>query len=38
VPGTNTPPLLICPDGVVAWASGDRQSLELALDTWFGAG
>ncbi len=38
VPVTNTEPLLICPDGVVAWMSGDRESLDTALDTWFGAG
>jgi hypothetical protein len=24
--------------GVVAWMSGDRESLDTALDTWFGAG
>jgi 2-polyprenyl-6-methoxyphenol hydroxylase-like FAD-dependent oxidoreductase len=36
VPVTNTDPLLIRPDGVVAWAAGDRGSLDTALDTWFG--
>ncbi|WP_326566981.1 FAD-dependent monooxygenase [Amycolatopsis rhabdoformis] len=35
---TNTGPWLVRPDGVVAWAEGDRQSLEVALDTWFPAG
>lgn len=32
---TNTGPWLVRPDGIVAWADGDRASLELALDTWF---
>jgi 2-polyprenyl-6-methoxyphenol hydroxylase-like FAD-dependent oxidoreductase len=36
VPVTNTDPLLLRPDAVVAWASGDRESLDIALDTWFG--
>jgi 2-polyprenyl-6-methoxyphenol hydroxylase-like FAD-dependent oxidoreductase len=33
---TNTEPQLIRPDGVVAWTAGDRESLDTALDTWFG--
>ncbi|MEU9183289.1 hypothetical protein AB0D14_01720 [Streptomyces sp. NPDC048484] len=36
VPVTNTEPLLLRPDAVVAWSSGDRASLDLALNTWFG--
>lgn len=36
VPVTNTEPRLIRPDGVVAWAPGDRGSLDTAFDTWFG--
>jgi hypothetical protein len=36
VPVTNTGPQLIRPDGVVAWASSDRESLGTAMDTWFG--
>jgi 2-polyprenyl-6-methoxyphenol hydroxylase-like FAD-dependent oxidoreductase len=35
VPVTNTGPLLIRPDGVVAWARGDRASLETAMGTHF---
>jgi 2-polyprenyl-6-methoxyphenol hydroxylase-like FAD-dependent oxidoreductase len=35
VPVTNVEPQLIRPDGVVAWASGDHGSLDIALDTWF---
>jgi 2-polyprenyl-6-methoxyphenol hydroxylase-like FAD-dependent oxidoreductase len=29
-------PLLLRPDGVIAWAGGDAASLRVALDTWFG--
>ncbi|MFC5831257.1 FAD-dependent monooxygenase [Nonomuraea insulae] len=36
VPVTNTEPLLLRPDAVVAWASGDGESLGTTLDTWFG--
>jgi 2-polyprenyl-6-methoxyphenol hydroxylase-like FAD-dependent oxidoreductase len=36
VPVANTEPQLIRPDGVVAWAAGNRESLDTALDTWFG--
>jgi 2-polyprenyl-6-methoxyphenol hydroxylase-like FAD-dependent oxidoreductase len=36
VPVTGTGPLLIRPDGVVAWADGDRAALGTALTTWFG--
>ncbi|WP_345605443.1 aromatic-ring hydroxylase C-terminal domain-containing protein [Pseudonocardia adelaidensis] len=35
-PGGGTEPLLIRPGVVVAWAGGDRDSLDTALDTWFG--
>ncbi|MGI5125936.1 FAD-dependent oxidoreductase [Pseudonocardia sp. CA-107938] len=34
IPVTNTDPLLIRPDGVVAWARGDRASLGTALSWW----
>jgi 2-polyprenyl-6-methoxyphenol hydroxylase-like FAD-dependent oxidoreductase len=33
---TNVGPMLLRPDAVVAWVPGDRESLTLALDTWFG--
>jgi hypothetical protein len=36
VPVTNTDPLLLRPDAVAAWASDDRESLNIALNTWFG--
>jgi hypothetical protein len=36
VPVANIEPLLLRPDAVVAWSSGDRASLDIALDTWFG--
>ncbi|MFI5615125.1 FAD-dependent monooxygenase [Amycolatopsis sp. NPDC051903] len=32
---TNTAPLLLRPDGVVAWADGDEAALEVALAAWF---
>ncbi|WP_432848620.1 FAD-dependent monooxygenase [Amycolatopsis sp. CA-161197] len=37
LPVTNTGALLLRPDGIIAWAEGDNQSLQLALDTWFPA-
>ncbi|MEU4671354.1 hypothetical protein AB0F91_26090 [Amycolatopsis sp. NPDC023774] len=36
-PMTNIGPRLLRPGGVFAWAEGDSQSLQLALDTWFPA-
>ncbi|MGR6918616.1 FAD-dependent monooxygenase [[Actinomadura] parvosata] len=33
---TNTEPLLLRPDAVIAWQAGDEASLAVALDTWFG--
>ncbi|WP_020666055.1 FAD-dependent monooxygenase [Amycolatopsis nigrescens] len=36
VPVTNTDPLLLRPDAVVAWASSNHDSLKVALETWFG--
>ncbi|MEV6896141.1 FAD-dependent monooxygenase [Amycolatopsis sp. NPDC051372] len=37
LPVTNIGPRLLRPDGVIAWAEGDSESLQLALDTWFPA-
>jgi hypothetical protein len=34
---TGVDPLLLRPDGVIAWVAGDHASLDTALDTWFGA-
>nr|WP_042180297.1 FAD-dependent monooxygenase [Kibdelosporangium sp. MJ126-NF4]CEL14315.1 monooxygenase, FAD-binding [Kibdelosporangium sp. MJ126-NF4]CTQ88682.1 monooxygenase, FAD-binding [Kibdelosporangium sp. MJ126-NF4] len=35
VPVTNTDPVLLRPDGVIAWTASDSASLAVALDTWF---
>ncbi|WP_304504319.1 FAD-dependent monooxygenase [Amycolatopsis sp. DSM 110486] len=37
LPVTNIGPHLLRPDGIIAWAEGDSESLQLALDTWFPA-
>lgn len=38
LPVRDTGPLLLRPDGVVAWSGGDRESLAEALGAWWGHG